>query len=133
MTHAPGHLRTPTITSLRDPSGQSTVELVGLLPLVLAVGLGAASLLGAGAAHEAAGAAAEAGAVAILQGRDPGRAARSALHGWPPDRARVVVSGRRVTVRVMPSGPLGPRLRATVAADAGPAPAPARVPSGGRP
>jgi Flp pilus assembly protein TadG len=104
----------------RCAAGQSTVEVVGLLPLLLAVGLGLLALLGAGAAHEAAGGAAEAGAVALLQGRDAAAAARAALSDWPRDRTEIRVSGRRVTVRVTPSGPLGARLRATATADAGP-------------
>jgi hypothetical protein len=80
------------------------------------------SLLSAGAAERAAGGAAEAGAVALLQGRDPEAAARAALPGWPRERTRIGVAGRRVTVRVTPRGPLGPRLRASVTADAGAAP-----------
>jgi hypothetical protein len=106
---------------LRSPAGQSTVEVVGLLPLLLAVGLAVGALLGAGRAEEAAGGAAEAGAVALLQGREPRAAARAALAGWPPKRVKIRVRGRRVTVRVTPAGPFGARLRAQVTADAGPA------------
>jgi hypothetical protein len=101
--------------------GQSTVEVVGLLPILLAAGLGAYSLFSAGAAEHAADGAAEAGAVAILQGRDGRSAARAALDGWPARRTHVTVRGRRVTVSVTPSGPLGARLRAEASADAGPA------------
>jgi Flp pilus assembly protein TadG len=107
--------------------GQASVELVALLPLLLAAGLGVFSLLGAGAAAEAAGAAAEAGAVALVQGRDAEAAARAALDGWPRPDTRVRVNGHRVTVRVTPHGPLRPlddRLAATVTADAGEAPRP---------
>jgi hypothetical protein len=107
---------------LASASGQSTVEVVGLLPLLLAVGLGVYSLLSAGAAQQAAGGAAEAGAVALLQGRDAAAAARAALTGWPRRRTRITLTGRRVTVRVTPRGPLGAHLRATTTADAGPAP-----------
>ena len=112
---------------LARESGQASVELVALLPLLVAVGLGAFSLLGAGAAAEAAGAAAEAGAIALVQGRDAEAAARAALSGWPPPDTQIRVSGRRVTVRVAPAGPLGPlddRLAATVTADAGAPPLP---------
>jgi hypothetical protein len=107
---------------MRGSSGQSTVEVVGLLPLLLAVGLGVLSLLSAGAAQQAAGGAAEAGAVALLQGRDPRAAARAALEDRPARRTAIAVRGRRVTVRVTPAGPLGRRLRAEVSADAGAAP-----------
>ena len=106
-------------SALRPARGQSTVEVVALLPLLLAVGVAVLSLLSAGRAEEVAGSAAEAGAVALLQGREPRAAVRSALAGWPAERAQVGVSGRRVTVRVTPAGPLGARLRASATADAG--------------
>ena len=112
---------------LAGEGGQASVELIGLLPLLLAAGLGAFSLLGAGAATEAAGAAAEAGAIALVQGRDAEAAARAALEGWPRRDTRIRVNGRRVTVRVTPHGPLNPldeRLAASVTADAGEAPRP---------
>ncbi len=105
---------------VRSARGQSTVEVVGLLPLLLAAGVAVLSLLSAGRAEEVAGGAAEAGAVALLQGRDARTAARAALAGWPAERARVSVAGRRVTVRVTPAGPFGARLRASATADAGP-------------
>ena len=104
---------------VRCARGQSTVEVVGLLPLLLAAGLAVFSFLNAGRAEEAAGNAAEAGAVAMLQGRDPRAAARAALAGWPERRAAIRIAGRRVTVRVTPAGPFGARLRASVTADAG--------------
>ena len=77
-------------------SGQATVELVGLLPLAVLVALAIGQLLAAGAARELAGHAAEAGAVALLQGGDPKAAARDALPGWVHGRANVHVAGRRV-------------------------------------
>jgi Flp pilus assembly protein TadG len=110
------------MSRLASCRGQSTVEVIGLLPMLLAVGLGAFSLLSAGAARQAAGGAAEAGAVALLQGRDGSDAARAALAGWPRKRTRITLTGRRVTVRVTPRGPLGPHLRASATADAGPQP-----------
>ena len=104
---------------MRRADGQSTVEVIGLLPLLLAVGLGVFAFLSAGAAREAASGAAEAGAVALLQGRDARAAARAALPGWPRRRTRITVAGRRVRVALTPSGPFGARLRATASADAG--------------
>jgi len=104
---------------VRSTRGQSTVEVVAVLPVLLAVGLAAFTLLNAGRAEEAAGAAAEAGAVALLQGREPAAAARAALRGWPARRSEVRVAGRRVTVRVTPAGPFAARLRASVTANAG--------------
>ena len=91
---------------MRRADGQSTVEVIGLLPLLLAVGLGVFAFLSAGAAREAASGAAEAGAVALLQGRDARAAARAALPGWPRRRTRITVAGRRVTGRGHPERPL---------------------------
>jgi Flp pilus assembly protein TadG len=107
----------------RDSAGQATVELVGLLPLLAAVGFGVFSALAAAKAEELASSAAEAGAVALLQEHDPKEAARAALPGWSRRQTSIHVEGRRVTVRVRPRGPLGAineRLTASVTADAGP-------------
>jgi hypothetical protein len=106
-------------------AGQASVELVALAPLVVAVVLAAAQLLAAGAAAALADHAAEAGAVALLQGGDPAVAARSAVPGWSRSRMAVRVRGRRVRVRMRPPAPvssLGALLEATREADAGPAP-----------
>jgi hypothetical protein len=106
------------------PAGQASVELVAILPLALLVALAIAQLLAAGMARELAGNAAEAGAVAVLQGTDPGAAARAALPGWSRERATVRVSGRRIEIRVRPRTViplLADRLAATASADAGPA------------
>jgi hypothetical protein len=100
--------------------GQATVELVALLPMLLLVGLAAAAFLAAQSATEQAGQAAQAGAMALLQGGDPRAAARAALPRHA--HATITVRGRRVTIRVGPKLPLpglaGP-LTATATADAG--------------
>jgi hypothetical protein len=108
-------------------SGQATVELVALLPLVLAVALTAATVLAGQAASEQAGQAAEAGAIALIQGRDARTAARTAI----PERARphsdIAVHGPRITVTLRPQVPLdflATALEATATADAGPEPSP---------
>jgi hypothetical protein len=82
-----------------------------------------ATLLAAEAANEQAGMAAEAGAVAIVEGGDPRAAARRAL----PDgtHATIAVHARRVTVHVRPHiviARLSRLLTATATADAGAAP-----------
>lgn len=103
--------------------GQASVELVSLLPLMMTVAFGVVQVLAAGAAHEAADGAAEAGAVAILQDAEPRAAAVAALPDWARDRARVTLHGRRVDVRVRPRGPvpaLTRQLTASSSADAGP-------------
>lgn len=101
---------------LRGACGQATTEMVGMLPILVAIVLGVAQLLAAGLAHELADHAAEAGAVAILEGADPERAARDALPGWAAAHVAVAVHERRVEVTVDPPGP----ARATARASAGP-------------
>lgn len=102
--------------------GQATVELVALLPLLAAVALGAFTVVAAQGAREQAAQGAEAGAVALLQARDPKVAARAAV---PHRRAQVAVAGHRVTVTVRPHVPLlAAQLEARVTADAGQEPAP---------
>jgi hypothetical protein len=103
-------------------AGQAAVELIAVLPLLVAVALGALQALAAGLAVELAGHAAHSGAVAIAEGRDGGSAARAALPGWARSRLRVDVRGTRVQVRVTPPSllpGLGARLAADATADAG--------------
>jgi hypothetical protein len=108
-----------------DVAGQASVELAVLAPLLVLVVLAAAQLLAAGAAAALADHAAEAGAVALLEGADPAAAARDAVPGWSRGRMTVAVDGRRVRVRLRPPAPvsaLGTLLEAGGTADAGPAP-----------
>lgn len=105
-----------------DGAGQAAVELVALLPLIVAVALGLLQALAAGVAAELAGHAAHSGAVALAEGRDGASAARAALPGWARSRLRVEVQGTRVRVRVTPPSLLpeiGARLTARAVADAG--------------
>jgi hypothetical protein len=108
-------------------AGQATVELVAFLPLLLAVALAAAALLAGHAAAEQAGQAAQAGAMALLQGGDPREAALRALPRGTRARATIDVDGRRVTVTVrprLPVGALAATMTAQETADAGPEPSP---------
>jgi len=103
--------------------GQASVEVVILAPLIAVLVLGVAQLLAAGAASELADHAAEAAAVALLQGADPKAAARDAVPGWSRGRMAVRVDGRRVRVRLKPPAPipvLAELLEASSDADAGP-------------
>lgn len=110
--------------SARSEAGQSAVEVVALLPLLVAVALAVGQLLAAGVARELAGQAAQAGAMALVQGDGDARAAAlEALPGWSRRRMDVEVRGRRVTVRLEPVGVLpgaARRLVASRSADAGP-------------
>jgi hypothetical protein len=107
--------------NLRSSSGQASVELLAFLPLVLLLALVVLSLLAGHAASEEAGQAAEAGALALLQSRDP----RSAAHAALPERADadIQIHGSKVTVHVRPRVPLplvAGILEAAATADAGP-------------
>ena len=104
-------------------AGQATIELVAMLPLVLAVALSAAAILAGHSAAEQAGQAAQAGAMAMLQGGDPREAARHALPTGVRNRTTIDIEGRRVTVSVrprLPVEPLAATLTARATADAGP-------------
>jgi hypothetical protein len=108
--------------SARGTAGQAAVELVALLPLVIAVALGILQALAAGVAFELAGHAAQSGAVAIAEGRDGVAAARAALPGWARSGVHVDIDGTQLRVRVAPPSLLpgmGERLMATATADAG--------------
>jgi hypothetical protein len=103
--------------------GQATVELVALLPLLLIAALAGAAVLAAHAAGEHAGQAAQAGAMALLQGGDPRAAARRALPAGARSRAAIEVHGRRIIVHVRPDLPLRALerpLTGTATATAGP-------------
>lgn len=83
-------------------AGQSTVELVAALPVLLLAGLIALQLLAAGHALTLADGAAEAGALALAAGEPARDAVRRALPGWAEDDVSLSVSGGRVTVRLRP-------------------------------
>jgi hypothetical protein len=110
---------------LRAESGQSSVELVALLPLALVVGLAVMSLLAARTAAGQAAAAAQAGAMALIQDTDAKSAARAALPPRARSGAEITLRGRRIKVTVHPPARLPfltEALASTAAADAGPEP-----------
>jgi hypothetical protein len=82
--------------------GQASVELLGGLPLVLLLGLVALQALAVGYASVLAGNAAEAGALALAAGGDARAGVRESLPGWSRARARVLVRGGAVRVRLRP-------------------------------
>lgn len=86
-----------------------------MLPLLLIVMAALGQVLVAGAAREFADHAAEAGAVALLQGRDAAAAARAAVPGWSRSRLEVRVAGEEVRVAVQPAGIVPPLARRLVA------------------
>jgi hypothetical protein len=110
---------------IRRCEGQSSIELLGAIPLLLIVVLACAQLLAAGGAGVSASTAANAAAMALLEGGDPLAAARSAAPGWAHPQISVRVSGRHARVRLTPPSllpGLSELLSTTAEADAGPAP-----------
>jgi len=99
--------------SPRGEAGQATLELLGLVPVLLVVALAAAQLLAVGYSSVLAGNAAEAGALALAGGGDARAGVRAALPGWSRAHARVSVARGEVRVRLRPPmlvGALGGRL-----------------------
>ena len=86
--------------------GQASVELLGAVPAMLALGLALLQLLAVGYSAVLSGTAAEGGALALAGGGDPKAGARESLPGWSRSRARVAVSGGTVRVRLRPPSPL---------------------------
>jgi Flp pilus assembly protein TadG len=115
-----GHTTPRPLGPTTHDAGQATVELVALLPVLLIVVLAAAALLAGHGAREQAGQAAQAGAMAMLQGGDPRESARRALPAGVRRRAAIEIRGARVTVRVRPPLPIvATAMSAEVSADAG--------------
>jgi len=89
-----------------EQSGQATVEAVAAVPLLMALGAVVLQILATGYASALADGAAEAGALALADGRPAVAAARDALPGWASEEATVGVSGGEVTVSLSPPSPL---------------------------
>jgi hypothetical protein len=103
----------------RTQRGQATIEVVAAVPVMVLIGLVAFQLLAVGYSAVVAGAAAEAGALALASGGDPRAGVRESLPGWSRAHARVEVSRRKVVVRLRPPSPLAAASRRfAVTADA---------------
>jgi len=129
-TRRSGPVRSSPADSTAGPAwsrevGQASIELVALLPLTLIIGLAILTLLASRAASGQAAAAAQAGAMALIQDADAHDAARAALPAAARGRATIAVHDRAITVTVRPETQLGflaNALSATASADAGPEP-----------
>lgn len=94
-----------------------------MLPILAIVAAAVLQLLAAGVAAELADHAAEAGAVALVQQREPAQAVKDAVPGWSRDRLSMKVEGRTVHVRLRPAAltsSLADLLAADATASAGP-------------
>jgi pilus assembly protein CpaE len=106
MRHAGG---TGGQRAARRPAGQrgqAAVELIALIPAVVALGLAVLQLLAVGYASVLAGSAAEAGALALAAGADARAGVKEALPGWSEARAQISVTGGEVEVHLRPPSPL---------------------------
>jgi hypothetical protein len=86
--------------------GQASLELLGVLPALLALALAVSQIFAVGYASVLAGNAAEAGALALAAGADAEAGVREALPGWSRAGARVSVQNGEVTVRLHPPSAL---------------------------
>lgn len=93
---------------MNSERGQASVEVIALVPLVLAVIAAFAVTAVMLAAKSGADAAAEAGAIAAVNGVQPGRSAAQAVPGWLGAKLAVTVRGRKVTVKLIPRVLPGP-------------------------
>jgi hypothetical protein len=99
--------------------GQASIELLGMLPLLVALALVVLQLLAVGYASVLAGSAAEAGALALAAGADPRAGVREALPGWSRAGSSVDVVAGEVRVRLRPPSLVkGLSERLEVSADA---------------
>ena len=83
-------------------AGQAQIELIAGIPALLVAAAIALQLLAVGYAQTLADGAAEAGAIAAADGRDPEDAARTGLPGWASGRVQVEVDGGEVLVELEP-------------------------------
>jgi hypothetical protein len=91
---------------VKSERGQALVELIAGLPLMLTVGLVLLQLLATGYSVVLAGAAAEAGALALAGGEDARSAVEHALPGWSEAGASVDVGDDSVRVQLRPPSPI---------------------------
>lgn len=83
-------------------AGQAQLELIAGIPLLLLAAMIALQLLAVGYAQSLADGAAEAGAIAVADGRDPEEAARAGLPGWAESRTDVESEGGKVEIELEP-------------------------------
>jgi hypothetical protein len=86
--------------------GQASVEVLAGIPALVLAGLLAFQLLAVGYATTLAEGALEAGAMALVAGREPEPAVRDALPGWARERVDTSVGGGRLVVTLRPPSPI---------------------------
>ena len=107
------------VPDTRSTRGQAAIESVAAVAIFILIGALSLQILATGHTASLADGAAEAAAVAVVNGRSAERAARRSLPGWAAERAAVVRIGGAVRVGIdSPSviGPLARLLRVTSSA-----------------
>jgi hypothetical protein len=92
--------------------GQASIEVVVGIALLALAALACFQLLVAGYTLSLVDGAAEAGALALVAGREPEAAVEAALPAWARNRAEVEVEGGRVALRLRPPAVLPAIARA---------------------
>jgi hypothetical protein len=95
------------VSGLREARAQASVEVAAGALAVLLAALVSLQLLAAGYAAVMADHAAEAGALALANGKQVDAAAQAAVPGWPAGATRVAVRGEAVEVTLRPPSPFG--------------------------
>lgn len=95
----------------RGCRGQATVEAVAGFALFLFTGVICFQMLSTGHAASLVDGAAQAAAVAAVNGRSADAAARRSLPGWAAERAHVIRAGGAIRVTVEPPSVIGPIAR----------------------
>ena len=93
---------------LTGSDGQAAVEAVAGMAILFLVGAICLQLLAAGHVVSLADGAAQAAAVAAVNGGSAERAARRSLPGWAAERAEIERSGGAVRVSIEPPSVIGP-------------------------
>jgi hypothetical protein len=86
--------------------GQASIEVLAGIPALVLAGLLSLQLLAVGYTTTLADGAVEAGAMALVAGREPEPAVRDALPGWARDRVDTSVSAGRLVVTLRPPSPI---------------------------
>lgn len=88
-----------------DSAGQASLELIGMMPLLMLAALLAFQLMAFGYAATMVGNAAEAASMAALRGESTTEAAAESVPGWPKSSISVDREGERVEVSLTVPSP----------------------------
>ena len=96
---------------LRNASGQATIEALAGVTAMVVTGMIGLQMLAVGHAASLADGAAQAAAIAAVNGRSADRAARRAMPDWAAGRAEVIRTGGSIRVWIDTPSLIGPVAR----------------------